>query len=332
MKPSDHAPLIAIVMLAARADGETDAAERAAIDNVVERIGAPDVSQLAKQVSAGTLRVADLAGRLSGPEARRAAYTSALAVCHADGATNDAERVFLDELRNALGLDAAAVAELDHTAGGLSAAPATGQDAAPVQSGSPDTGDAALEDFILDQAILTGALEILPDHLANIAILPLQMRMVYQIGQRHGQQLDLAQAKDLAATLGLGAAAQAVEGVAIKLLGGLAGGLLGGLMGGATRVATGAAITFGRRTRSATSPTSTTRRGGSSARTISGRSSRSSRTRRTMIRAWNRKSTRGRGRSISELKRARVKVARPMSASERGSRRRTWNRVRSTRD
>ena len=104
MKPSDHAPLIAIVMLAARADGETDAAERAAIDNVVERIGAPDVSQLAKQVSAGTLRVADLAGRLSGPEARRAAYTSALAVCHADGATNDAERVFLDELRNALGL------------------------------------------------------------------------------------------------------------------------------------------------------------------------------------------------------------------------------------
>ncbi len=75
-------------------------------------------------------------------------------------------------------------------------------------------------------------------------ILPLQMRMVYQIGQRRGQQLDLSQAKDLAATLGLGAAAQAVEGVAIKLLGGLAGGLLGGLMGGATRVATGAAITF----------------------------------------------------------------------------------------
>ncbi len=231
MNPSDHAPLIAITMLAARADGETGAAEQSAIDDVVQRIGSPDVSRLGGQVSAGTLRVADLAGRLSDDEARRAAYTAALAVCHADGATNAAERGFLDELRAALGLDAAVVAGLDRTAGGLSAAPDTGMATAPAKPSSPDAPDATVEDFILDQAILTGALEILPDHLANIAILPLQMRMVYQIGQRHGQQLDLGQAKDLAATLGLGAAAQAVEGVAIKLLGGLAGGLLGGLDG-----------------------------------------------------------------------------------------------------
>ena len=172
-----------------------------------------------------------------------------------------------------------------------------------MQSGSPDTGDAALEDFILDQAILTGALEILPDDLANIAILPLQMRMVYQIGQRHGQQLDLAQAKDLAATLGLGAAAQAVEGVAIKLLGGLAGGLLGGLMGGATRVATGAAITFAgdvrarpRRRRVLRAGAEAQRgRSPDAVREVQGRGPHSS------IRAWNRKSTRGRGRSISAV-------------------------------
>ncbi len=244
MNQSDHAPLVAIAMLAARADGQTDSAEQAAIHDVVERIGAADVSQLAAQVSAGTLRVTDLAGRLSDDGARRAAYTTALAVCHADGSANPDERKFLDELRDALGLDAVAAAELDRTAGGLSAAPSMETDGAAAKAGASDTGGAGLEDFILDQAILTGALEVLPDHLANIAILPLQMRMVYQIGQRHGQQLDLSQAKDLAATLGLGAAAQAVEGVAIKLLGGLAGGLLGGLIGGATRVATGAAITF----------------------------------------------------------------------------------------
>jgi len=261
MNQSDHAPLIAIAMLAAKADGETDAAEQAAVHEAVERIGNPDISRLAKQVSDGTLRVADVAGRLSSGEARRAAYTTALAVCHADGAANPAEKQFLDHLQDALGLDAAAVAELDKTAGGLSAAAPGGKGAPAPQAGTPEAGSAAagvpapaagspeaadstLEDFILDQAILTGALEILPDHLANIAILPLQLRMVREIGQRHGQQMDLAQVKDLAATLGLGAAAQAVEGVAIKLLGGLAGGLLGGLIGGAARVATGAAITF----------------------------------------------------------------------------------------
>lgn len=237
MNPSDHAPLIAIAMLAAQADGQTDAAEQAAIAGVVERIGSPDVSQLAEQVRTGALRASDVASRLSDDEARRLAYESALAVCHADGAVVTAEQRFLDQLRAALGLDAATASALEQTAGGLSAMPAT-----PAES--PPPADAAIDEFILDQAILTGALEVLPDRLANIAILPLQLRMVYRIGQRHGQHLDLNQVKDLAATLGIGAAAQAMEGVAMKLLGGIAGGLLGGLIAGATRVATGAAVTF----------------------------------------------------------------------------------------
>ena len=104
--------------------------------------------------------------------------------------------------------------------------------------------DAAIEDLILKQAMLTGALEILPEGLANIAILPLQLRLVYQIGQRHGQQLDASQVKDLAGTLGIGAAAQVMEGVVRKALGGVAKGLLGGLLGGATGIAAGAAVTF----------------------------------------------------------------------------------------
>jgi len=68
--------------------------------------------------------------------------------------------------------------------------------------------------------------------------------MVYQIGQRHGQQLDANQIKDLAGTLGIGAAAQVVEGAVRKLFGGLTKGLFGGLVGGATGVAAGAAVTF----------------------------------------------------------------------------------------
>ena len=92
--------------------------------------------------------------------------------------------------------------------------------------------------------MLTAALELLPDRLANVAILPLQLRLVYEIGQRHGQQLDANQVKDLAGTFGLGAAAQVVEGLVRKVLGGVASGLLGGLLGGATGLAAGAAVTF----------------------------------------------------------------------------------------
>jgi len=237
MNTTDHAPLIAIAMLAARADGRIDSTERKAVDAVVERIGNPDVTRLAQQVAAGQLRVADLASRLSDDEARRVAYEGALATCNADGVVNASESAFLEELRTALGLSAASVAEAGKTAGAMAGAPV-----AEVHAGTPPAGP--LDEFILQQAMLTGALEILPDRLATIAILPLQLRLVYQIGQRHGQKLDVNQVKDLAATLGLGAAAQGLESVVLKIAGGIAGGFLGGLVGGAARIATGAVITF----------------------------------------------------------------------------------------
>ena len=237
MNTTDHAPLIAIAMLAARADGRTDSREQQAVDAVVRRIGNPDVTRLAEQVAAGQLRVADLASRLSDDEARRVAYEGALAICNSDGVVNAAEAAFLDELRVALGLSAESVADAARAAAGLAGAPI-----AEGHGGTPPGG--ALDELILQQAMLTGALEILPDRLATVAILPLQLRLVYQIGQRHGQKLDAGQVKDLAATLGLGAVAQGMESLVLKLAGGIAGGLLGGLVGGATRIATGAVITF----------------------------------------------------------------------------------------
>ena len=112
-----------------------------------------------------------------------------------------------------------------------------------VNTGNPPS-DAVLDDLILKQAMLTGALEILPDRLANVAILPLQLRLVYMIGQHFGQKLDANQVKDLAGALGLGAAAQVMESVVRKVLGGIAGGIPGGMVGGVTGLAAGAAVSF----------------------------------------------------------------------------------------
>jgi uncharacterized protein (DUF697 family)/tellurite resistance protein len=237
MQTSDIAPIIAIAMLAARADGTVDSAEQRAVDAVASRVGNPNVASLAEQVAAGQLRAADLAPRLSDADARRIAYEGALGIVNADGSANESERAFLEELRAALGFSRAEVAEATRMASELAEAPIYD-----MRMGKPPAGP--VDEFILQQAILTGALEILPDRLANIAILPLQLRMVYQIGQRYGQMLGFDQIKDLAATLGLGAAAQCLESVAMKLIGGLAGGLLGGIVGSTSRIATGAIITF----------------------------------------------------------------------------------------
>ena len=235
MNNSDYPYIVVIARMAANADGHSGATEQAAIDTLLERAGNPDVSELSRRAVSGDLKIVDLAGKLSDEEARRLAYETALAVCNADGLANLAEQTFLDDLRDKLGLTPASVADMGSNAREL-AGVADSSTAADKSAGGPPVFD----DMILQQAMLTGALELLPDRLASIGVLPLQLRMVYQIGQGYGQKLNADQVKDLAATMGLGVAAQAVEGVIIKAV----GGLLGGLLGGAARVAGGAAITF----------------------------------------------------------------------------------------
>jgi len=224
-------------MMASRADGNTGSAEQRAVDDLVARIGNPDVTRLARQVEDGTLHLADVASRLSDDEVRRMAYEGSVAIINADGVATEAEQRFLAELRGALGLEPAELERATQAAGRIAGTPVAEVRQGPLP---PE----AMDEVILQQAILTGALEVLPDRLASIAILPLQLRLVYQIGQHHGQRLDVDQVKDLAAALGIGAAAQSVQGAALKLIGGLAGGLLGGVGAGAARIATGAALSF----------------------------------------------------------------------------------------
>jgi uncharacterized protein (DUF697 family)/tellurite resistance protein len=238
MNDNDHLPIVTIAFLAAMADGHTTPDEDSRLRDVLTRLGIGNVEVVAQP---GTGRLASLAARLSNDEARRQAYETALTVCTADGPVNEAERQFLNALREALGLSADAVSQIEQQAAALAGTAVAGP--VEVKSGQPPS-DAAIDQMILRQATLTAAVEILPDKLANVVILPLQLRLVYQVGQEYGQRLDLNQVKDLAATLGLGAAAQVMEGVVRKLARGVAGGLLGGLIGGVGGVAAGAAVTF----------------------------------------------------------------------------------------
>jgi uncharacterized protein (DUF697 family) len=103
---------------------------------------------------------------------------------------------------------------------------------------------AALDTSILNHAILCGALELLPQALASMAIIPLQMKMVYRIGKAYGYDLDRGHVKELLAMMGIGLTAQYVEQVGRKLLGGLLGGVAGRLGRGIGRQAASSAMSF----------------------------------------------------------------------------------------
>ena len=108
--------------------------------------------------------------------------------------------------------------------------------------GTPE--QAELDRMILNAAILNGALELLPQSMASMAIIPLQVRLVYRIGKAHGFELDRGHIKDFLATTGVGMTGQYVEQFGRKLIGGLLGKVLGGAGRAIGSQATGSAFSF----------------------------------------------------------------------------------------
>jgi uncharacterized protein (DUF697 family) len=101
---------------------------------------------------------------------------------------------------------------------------------------------------ILRYSILTAAIELLPQGLATVAIIPLQTKMVHSIAGQHGYPLSASMIKEFLATIGVGAAGQMVESYARKFLGKLAkqylGKSAGSMVGTAVKWGTGPALTF----------------------------------------------------------------------------------------
>jgi uncharacterized protein (DUF697 family)/tellurite resistance protein len=247
MTDQERDALLSIALMAALADGAQDAREQAELARIVATLDPAGASQLAvlvQEVKAGRRTPESAAAAFTTPEARKAAFELAVGVCDADGAAGEPETRFLERLRTALGLDAAESAAFTQAAGAIVSAPLPGPGAGAAAGGRPAPDQAALDKLILDASILNGALDLLPQSLATLAIVPLQMRMVYRIGQAHGYELDAGHVKDFLATAGVGLASQYVEQMGRKLVGGLLGKLAGGLLGGLAGQAAGSAISF----------------------------------------------------------------------------------------
>jgi uncharacterized protein (DUF697 family) len=115
--------------------------------------------------------------------------------------------------------------------------------AAPVAAVST-MGREEMDKAILDAAILNGAIELLPESLATMAIIPLQMKLVYRVGKSYGYELDRGHIKDFIATAGVGLTSQYLEQAGRKLLGGLLRGIGGGMLGGIGKQAVSSGMSF----------------------------------------------------------------------------------------
>jgi uncharacterized protein (DUF697 family)/tellurite resistance protein len=256
MNAQETKSILTIALMAAFADGLKDERERGAVKRVAEALGPEsglDLLGLYREVLLAKPDLAGLAAELQSAESRQLAYEMAVGVCDADGAQGPAEKDFLAKLAAALGLPAAAAGATSASADELATAAFAAVEPAPAAAGAPVTGtvlgkasipDAEMDKLILNASITNAALELLPETLASMAIIPLQMRLVSRIGKAHGYPMDRTHAKDFVATLGVGLTGQYLEQFGRKLLGGLLGGLGGGLGRGLGRQAASSGLTF----------------------------------------------------------------------------------------
>lgn len=242
MSPEDRETIALLCLLAAFSDGHLGQMERQQIQALAAAHGFDDLNP------AGVGDETDpalLARRLSTPTARRTAFEACVAVCHADGVVTPGEATFLRTLGGALGLEPDLMARIERDAEQMTVVP--GQTEAKSEGTAGET-DGGLDAIILRHAMLAGAAEMLPGPLASLAIIPIQMRLVARIGQAYQLRLDAQQLKELLATAGLGVTAQMVDGLARRMVGGVArsigGRVFGGLLGGAAGTAASAALTF----------------------------------------------------------------------------------------
>lgn len=243
--------IITVCLLAAFADGGKSEVERSAIKKIAESLPNTDIDHAAlyQQVLLGQLSCAQAVQPLARRQMRQLAYEMAVCVCEADNISTTPEKVFLEQLRQVLQLDEPSAARIEKEieavafpdfANAPSTTPALKVAAASRDAETPE----AVGTMILNYAILNGALELMPQSLATLAIIPLQMKMVYRIGKNYGYELDRGHVKEFLATAGVGLSSQVIEGYATKLLGGLFGKLGGKIGKGVANQATSSALSF----------------------------------------------------------------------------------------
>jgi uncharacterized protein (DUF697 family)/tellurite resistance protein len=258
MKLEEQKSILVIALHVAFADGIKDEGEREEVRRIAASLadiaGRIDLVGLYQDVLLKRTSLATAAAALTDTSQRQLAYEMAMCVCEADGRLCDAERRLLNELKVLLKLDSAVTDlvenEIDTLVGEMEsavplAAAATKTVAAgPVVAAVSAVSAAELDKSILNYAILNGALELLPQSWASMAIIPIQVKMVYSIGKSHGVELDQGHIKEFIVAAGVGLTSQYLEQFGRKLLGGLLGKVVGKTIGHLGSAATGMAFSF----------------------------------------------------------------------------------------
>lgn len=244
MTTQEKESICLVALSAAFSDGAKSEVERTQFRGLLDQLELPNAAQLVSRALLNRAALTEAVASLTTAESRTLAFEMAVCLIEADGHRNPAETQFLATLAGQLQIPPDRYASSLRFTDEVSASAALPVVVAAPVKPAPQPADAALETTIRRTAVLAGALELLPQSAATLAVLPLQTHLVYRVGKHYGHTLDAGHVKEFLGVLGLGLAAQAVEGMARKLLGGLVRRAGGSFAGTLASMSTGPAVTF----------------------------------------------------------------------------------------
>jgi uncharacterized protein (DUF697 family) len=246
MNKSEQEAVVAIALMAAFADGQKNENEHAAIKRVSEgfQLGLVDMASLYQRVITGSMSLEQAVSLLTSETSKSLAYEVARCICEADQVMKPSEEKFLADLTTALQRSKSGSFAGDLGTAGSTAA-AAGSATHDLQVIGPISDPKQpLDPVLLKYSVLTAALELLPQTAGVLAILPVQLKMVYDISQRFGIPMDAQAVKDFGAAMGVGAAGQVLEAGLRRLMSAVVGSVGGSTVGGLSGGVAGTAMTF----------------------------------------------------------------------------------------
>lgn len=237
----EQSALISICIQAAHADGSLSELEQSELKRIIGKLSQEGFDLAAAETEA--LRQSSPAAftsLLTSRESKSLAYEMAVCICNAGEPAAAAERAFLERLRAALQLEPGEYASYQADAALLGSSPLE----SPPMIAQVPAEVKEVDALILNRSILAGGLELMPQSLATMAILPVQLQLVYRIGKTYGHELSLGHAKEFLATIGVGFTAQVVESYLTRMVRSVTKRFAGRVVAALASQATESAIAF----------------------------------------------------------------------------------------
>jgi uncharacterized protein (DUF697 family) len=221
MNQEERIALLTLALVAVFANGPKDERELHQLRRVLEELSGPAGANLSLQLQDVQLKrrsARDAIAALKHPEARQLAYETAVCVCDVDGVHSDAEHRFLEDVRIALALDVRSARSFERMASAIADASLQPD---PVRGFPPPVdaaGSQALDAGIVEVAAFGASLARAGTSLNLLALIPLQMKMIYRVAKAYDARRERGQVKDLMTQLGVAALPQHLQVFGLFLL------------------------------------------------------------------------------------------------------------------